>query len=275
MFCVILGLRSSKNRNQCDQASPQKGNNHEDGLLLGGSSKRSNQIGLNSKSIGNMSPQPNNTDPFGGDPSGNSYSLFGNANNNPTNNGNSSVPSSPLISSRMQNSFNIGLAKRMLNVNAKEFQFLPIQQQQQQQQLSNFLSQFDPSLFYNNSPILASSGVYPLKQSKSSGNMNLLLQQAQQQQQAQAAALQQLQIAMGLNSSMQAGNYPGGASACNQFNRLTQSKSSGNVPGNGNRPRVRFDDEEIDFDDADDDFVNGQLGNYLASLKMNGKSTLH
>lgn len=204
------------------------------------------------------------------------YSLFGNGGN--TANGASSVPSSPLISNRMQNGFGLAAAnQRIFNVNAKEFQFLPLhQQQQQQQQLSNFLSQFDPNLFYNaNSPILASSGCYPLKQSKSSGNMNLLLQQHQQHQQqqavAQAAALQQLQNAIGFNFPLQLGNLSSGnnGGAGNQFNRLSQSKSSGNVPGaGGNKPRVRFDDED-DFDDGDD-LLAGQLGNYLASLKLNG-----
>lgn len=276
-------MRSSKNRNSNSSSEPQQSSqkgSFDEGFQSGSNqaSKKSNSNNPNqgSRPLGNISPQLNGAD-ITNDSAG-AYSLFGNGNQQ-ANNGNSSVPSSPLISSRMQNNFNFNLAKRMFNVNAKEFQFLPIQQQQQhqaqqQQQLSNFLSQFEPNLIYNNSPILASSGCYPLKQSKSSGNMNLLLQQAQQQQQAQAVAIQQLQLAMGLNSlqqQQQAANFTGGNSnVANQFNRLSQSKSSGNVPGNGNRPRVRFDDEEMDFDDADDDFLGGQLENYLASLKLNG-----
>ncbi|CAL8123688.1 unnamed protein product [Orchesella dallaii] len=286
-------LRSSKNRNSNSTSEQQnsKGNSDDASVSANQSQpKRSNSINSAQQKNAGISGNNNGSSQNGNYNEGidssnmmsnNGYSLFGNGNGN---NGSSSVPSSPLISNRMQNNFNgaaaaaFGLANRMYNVNAKEFQLLSQnalhQHQQQQQQLSNFLSQFDPTVFYNNSPILASSGCYPLKQSKSSGNMNLLLQQQQHQQQ-QAAAFQQLQSAMGFNFPLQQpGSFPAGNNGGNgttngngQFNRLSQSKSSGNVPGNGAKPRVRFDDEEPDFDDDD---LGQQLGNYFASLKLNG-----
>ncbi|ODN04555.1 hypothetical protein Ocin01_02162 [Orchesella cincta] len=285
-------LRSSKNRNSNSSSEQQNSRGNIDDALGSANQpqpKRSNSVTStqqkNAGTTNNNGSSQNGNYNDGNDSSmmpNNGYSLFGNGTGN---SGSSSVPSSPLISNRMQNNFNgaaaaaFGLANRMYNVNAKEFQLMSQnalhQHQQQQQQISNFLSQFDPAVFYNNSPILASSGCYPLKQSKSSGNMNLLLQQQQQQQQQQAAAFQQLQSAMGFNFPLQPGSsYPtgsggngnGATNGNSQFNRLSQSKSSGNVPGSG-KPRVRFDDEEPDIDDDD---LGQQLGNYFASLKLNG-----
>ena len=169
----------------------------------------------------------------------------------------SSVPNSPLAHSSSSPSAS---SSRPFNVHAKEFQYPSNNANQMGYSRSQPISYFptSPTDCYAGS-ILATSGCYPLNQSKSSGNLNHFYQlwahqqQQQQQQQQQASPLTSFplkQEALVMNKRRsntgmitEIPKSPTDPSADNPYFVLQQSKSSGNIPGRVQRngKTVRFD----------------------------------
>jgi len=299
--------KGDNNGQKESQAGNQTGSsvsNGAEGVKLNSQSNNNNNNnnnnnGVSSKGQNNVLPSQNGNANGGGGGTGSGSNSVPNSpmvSRHSFNFNNNNAPHQPLQSS----------GNRSLNVNAKEFQFTPSLQQQQQQQiqshqqLASLLSQLDPS-FYENAAgaLLASSvGVYSLQQSKSVGNnLNSILLQKQIHHQMNSAAAAVAAAANNVNrGGMPFGpnpfafgfqnslpfqqqqsqqNHPmnfGPVGSGAPFNRLSQSKSSGNISSIGTanvaKPRVRFDDEDSDDETYRNSMKNAETG--FASMKLNG-----
>lgn len=274
---MYTGMRSKNGRN-----GTASGNNEVTPADVQQTCNKSELTKAENANVGSNTPSNkvpgNNFHPPANNNNGNMYP--------PSQQNGGSVPNSPLITRHVFN-FNASpnqQSGRSLNANAKEFQFVPNQQQQlQTQQLANLFSQLNPRFYSDAAGALLAS--YSLQQSKSLGNNMNLFVHGNQNSMALPYNLN-VQNPLGFNG------YNGGHQVQSQkpsfmterqgqdpqqgkFVGLTQSKSSGSIPGllpaSQNKPRVRFDDEDSEEEANRNTMKNAE--SVFASMKLNSKSS--
>ncbi|CAG7837632.1 unnamed protein product [Allacma fusca] len=188
-------------------------------------------------------------------------------------------------------------SSRPFNVYAKEFQYSPRGNPLAYSRSQSIAFYSNSSTDYYQNPILATSGCYPLQQSKSSGNVNNFYQLwAQQQQQLipQQQPQPPVQIVKRRNKNSLSETTPVTLveSDESQYFRLQQSKSSGNIPNRVQRSSktVRFDCEDsggtplqnndvpLQGGTAENRLLNMQrdidmTGQNLENLRINGQAS--